>query len=160
MIIDRIENIKAYAGLGEHFRTAAEWLAGQDIYSLAPGQIGIDGEKVFATLADNQLSRKEPAYEAHRLYADIQLVIDGKELFDLGTEGESADFTPGSDFCPCEVRAGLPFTLKENPTSGQLSPPGPSLLKTNVYVVARLHFMNPSHRPTPALTLPICSSEK
>ena len=112
MIIDRIENIKAYAGLGEHFRTAAEWLAGQDIHSLAPGQIGIDGEKVFATLADNQLSRKEPAYEAHRLYADIQLVIDGKELFYLGTEGESADFTPGSDFCPCEVRAGLPFTLE------------------------------------------------
>ena len=112
MIIDRIENIMAYAGLGEHFRTAADWLNGQDLSATEPGQIPIDGKNVFASLADNTLSREEPAYEAHRLYADIQIIVNGHELFYLGKEGETGAGSPGSDFYPCSVSAGIPFTLE------------------------------------------------
>ena len=65
MIIDKVENIGKYAALGENFRTAAEWLAGQDLSALVPGTVQLDGERVFATLADNLLSRETPAYEAH-----------------------------------------------------------------------------------------------
>ena len=112
MIIDRIGNIMAYAGLGEHFRTAAEWLNGKDFSTCAPGWIQIDGEQVFATLSDNAYLKKQPAYEAHRRYADIQLVADGRELFYLGMEGEIRAPEPGTDFYPCDVRSGLPFVLE------------------------------------------------
>ena len=114
MIIDRIENIGKYAGLGEHFRTAAEWLAmaGQDLSALVPGTLQVDGKQVFATLADNLLSRETPAYEAHRLYADIQVIVDGRETFYLGTEGKPGQLMPEKDFCECEVSAGLPFVLE------------------------------------------------
>lgn len=112
MIVDRIENIRKYAGLGEPFRTAAEWLDRQDLSALAPGSFPVDGDRVFATLADNSLAREMPAYEAHRLYADIQLVVDGKEKFYLGTAGTAEEGTPGGDFYPCRVSAGLPFVLE------------------------------------------------
>ena len=112
MIIDKVENIGKYAALGEHFRTAAEWLAGQDMSALAPGSIQVDGERVYATLADNRLSGETPAYEAHRRYADIQVIVDGKEKFFLGTEGTAGQLIPEKDFCPCEVSAGLPFVLE------------------------------------------------
>ena len=112
MIIDKIENVRKYAALGEHFRTAAEWLAGQDLSALALGTVQVDGERVYATLADNLLSRETPAYEAHRRYSDIQVIIDGKETFYLGTEGNIGQLIPEKDFCPCEVSAGIPFVLE------------------------------------------------
>lgn len=114
MIIDRIENIALYTGLGKNFATAAAWLKTLDPATLGPGQIGVDGERVFATLADNTLERKEPFYEAHRLYADIQWIMDGHEKFYLGTEGTVQDPVPDSDFCPCEVTAGMPFVLEKD----------------------------------------------
>ena len=112
MIIDRIGNIMAYEGLGEHFRTAAAWLAGRDFSAQAPGSLEIDGRNVFASLADNPLSREKPSYEAHRLYADIQLVVSGRERFYLGAEGRIGAPAPDSDFYPCEVSSGMPFDLE------------------------------------------------
>ena len=72
----------------------------------------MDGERVYATLADNLLSRETPAYEAHRRYSDIQVIVDGKETFYLGTEGNIGQLIPEKDFCPCEVSAGIPFVLE------------------------------------------------
>ena len=112
MIIDKVENIVKYAAMGEHFRTAADWLAGQDLSALAPGTVQVDGERVYAALADNLLSRETPVYEAHRRYADIQMIVDGKEKLFLGTEGTAGHLVPEKDFCPCEVSAGLPFVLE------------------------------------------------
>ncbi len=113
MIIDHISHIQSYAGLGKHFRTACEWLAGQDLSALMPGDYPIDGRNVFASVADNELSRETPAYEAHRLYADIQLIISGRELFRFGTKGTVPERKPDTDFYPCEVEADLPFTLED-----------------------------------------------
>ncbi len=112
MIIDSVDHIRKYAGLGEHFRTAVEWLSGKDLSALTPGSYPVNGENVFATLADNRLSEKEPAYEAHRLYSDIQVVVAGKEKFFLGTDGSMGEETPGRDFYPCRVSSGLPFVLE------------------------------------------------
>ena len=112
MIIDKIENVRKYAALGEHFRTAAEWLAGQDLSALTPGTVQVDGERVYATLADNLLSRETPAYEAHRRYSDIQVIVDGKETFCLGTEGNIGQLIQEKDFCQCEVSTGIPFVLE------------------------------------------------
>ncbi|MBQ9212145.1 MAG: YhcH/YjgK/YiaL family protein [Clostridia bacterium] len=111
MIIDRLENINAYGNLGEHFRTAASWLTGRDLSTLPLGSITIDGRNVFANLADNLLSRETPAYEAHHLYADIQLIVDGQERFFLGIAGRIGDPEPDSDFYPCEADSGISFDL-------------------------------------------------
>ncbi len=113
MIIDHMKNIGAYGALSPNFRSACRWLTEQDPTALAPGEYRIDGENVFANLADNELTRETPAYEAHRLYADIQLVIRGRELFRFGMEGKIPEQKPDSDFYPCGASSDMPFVLED-----------------------------------------------
>ncbi len=112
MIIDRLENIKKYEGLGVNFRTACEWLRSRDISSLEPGEFQIDEKNAFASLADNELFRRTPSYEAHRLYADIQLIISGHELFGFGMEGKLFENKQDSDFYPCQADKNMFFSLE------------------------------------------------
>ena len=112
MIIDRLKNISSYTGLGENFGTAARWLEQADLGALAAGTVEIDGERVFATLAENRLSDGEPAFEAHRRYADIQVILDGKERFLLGTEAEILSPEPGTDFYPCRAAKSMEAVLE------------------------------------------------
>ena len=112
MIIDRIENIGRYRNLGGAFAEAAAWLEKTDLKTLPCGRAEIAGERVFATLSENRLSKEETDFEAHRLYADIQLVLEGKERFLFGTEAEILPPNPGTDFCPCRVSRHIGFTLK------------------------------------------------
>ena len=112
MIIDWIRNISSYINLGNHFADAVKWLKKTDLDTLSCGCIDIAGEQVFATLAENRLSRGEASFEAHRRYADIQIILEGKEGFFLGTEAEILPPEPGTDFCPCRVGNSLEFTLE------------------------------------------------
>ncbi len=112
MIIDRIENIGKYRELGENFKIACEWLRARDPSAMKPGEFPIDEKNVFASLADNELTRRTPAYEAHRLYADIQLIISGHERFGFGTEGTLCENKQGSDFYPCQVDKNMFFVLE------------------------------------------------
>ena len=40
--------------------------------------------------------------------------MDGHDKFYLGTEGTVQDPVPDSDFCPCEVTAGISFVLERD----------------------------------------------
>lgn len=112
MIIDRLENIASYKNLGGAFAEAAAWLEQIDPKALPWGRTEIAGERVFATLSENRLSREETGFEAHRIYADIQLVLEGKERFLFGLETEILPPNPGTDFYPCRVGRRIGFTLE------------------------------------------------
>lgn len=112
MVIDHLRNILIYGSLGRNFQTAVRWLSETDLSQLSSGKTVIDGENVLATLSDLYLDRPEPAYEVHHQYADIQLVLSGQERFYLGWDGKESPAAPGSDFFPCQVSRGLPFTLE------------------------------------------------
>ena len=112
MIIDWIRNISSYTDLGNHFTDAVKWLESTDLDILACGRVDIAGEQVFATLAENRLSRGEASFEAHCRYADIQIILEGKERFFLGTEAEILPPGPGTDFYPCRVEKSFEFTLE------------------------------------------------
>ena len=77
------------------------------------GTVRIDGERVYATLSDNRLERETPAYETHHLYADIQLILRGRERFLLGWSGREGEPAPGTDFYPFEADQALTFVLEE-----------------------------------------------
>ena len=128
MIVDRLENIGHYACLGPNFAAAVRWLASADLCALEPGTYPIDGENVYATVADNRLERETPAFEAHHLYADIQLILGGEERFFLGWSGRETDPKPERDLYFCEADASLSFTLAEGQFAiflpGELHAPG------------------------------------
>ena len=111
MIADRLEKIGDDRGLGGHFERAIRWLQETDPEKLAPGTVWIDDKKVYATLSENLLDRENPTFEVHRLYADIQLVLEGKERFLLGWRAGNIREEPERDVAFCDAEEALPFTL-------------------------------------------------
>ena len=111
MIADRLENIGNYGGLGKNFETAIRWLRETDPDTLEPGTVQVDGDRVYATLADNRLDRETPAFEFHRKYADIQLVLRGRERFLLGWREQNCREEPGKDVVFCDAEETLTFAL-------------------------------------------------
>lgn len=80
MLVGTLNNLAPLAALGGNFETAARFLQGLDISSLEPKDYEIDGEQVFAMFCEVDLRPYDEAKpEAHRRYADIQLVLDGCE---------------------------------------------------------------------------------
>jgi YhcH/YjgK/YiaL family protein len=80
MILDALSHARAYFSMGPRFQLAFEWLASRDLGSLTLGRIPISGDDVFAL--PQEVLTKPPAncrWEAHRTYADIQVLVRGTE---------------------------------------------------------------------------------
>ncbi len=116
MFIEEIAKGKGFSfdwgKLGKNFATAQTFLLNTDFSSLSLGRHDIDGDNVFVNMQEYTQEEKEPAYEAHALYADIQLVLRGSERFrwGLGTLGPlQGDFRTVTGVENCAE-----FTLHEN----------------------------------------------
>ncbi len=101
-----------YARLGKHFDAAARFMETANFAAMELGKHEIDGENVFVNIQEYVQQEKEPAYEAHARYADIQLVLRGSERFRWGTgapgplKGDFREVTGVEDH--------VEFTLREN----------------------------------------------
>lgn len=106
MIHDRLENAAAYSGLSERFRKAFAWLAGQGkegLAALAEGRMAIDGDDVYALVqAYETETREKRSYETHRKYADIQVVLAGRETIVYRQAG-AATTKAGTALAPLEA---------------------------------------------------------
>ena len=85
MIYDSLENLGRYRCLGESFARAVDALQARDLFSLADGRYEIDEKNYFAVSQPALKPREGSRYEAHRLYADIQIAL---------TQGETIDVAP------------------------------------------------------------------
>lgn len=79
MIYDTLANLSLYAQAIPHYAVLRDFLA-TPFASLPDGCVEIDGDRVFATLSTYGMKRQEDAvFEAHRRYADVQIVLSGEE---------------------------------------------------------------------------------
>jgi biofilm protein TabA len=77
---DALEFSFQYAKNREYWDKALAWLRDTDLETAAPGKYEIDGDKVYATVAEGQTKNPEDTrWEAHLKYIDIQYVVIGKE---------------------------------------------------------------------------------
>jgi biofilm protein TabA len=110
VILDRVENAARYRGLGERFAFALESLTGE-IAGRPPGRYELLGEEVFALVQEYETKpREEAVWEAHRRYADVQLVIAGSEVFGCAPANalrESKPYDPEKDFVLYEGEGNL-----------------------------------------------------
>ena len=113
MILDTLDAIGKYAGVGPNFETAVRWLQETDLGLLEPGRTDIDGEKAYAVVSENRLEPKDPAFEVHRRYADIQVILRGREGFRYGREGKELSGKPENDVWFCEADRQVTFELEE-----------------------------------------------
>ena len=113
MILDTLDAIGKYAGISPNFETAVRWLQETDPEALEPGRTDIDGERVYAVMSENRLEPKEPVFEVHRRYADIQIILRGREGFRYGRKGKELSGKPENDVWFCEADRQVPFELEE-----------------------------------------------
>jgi biofilm protein TabA len=68
----------------ERWDKAFSFLAKENLQNLEKGRYELDGTNLFATVDEYVPKRMEDAqFEAHRVYADIQVVVSGKEQIGL-----------------------------------------------------------------------------
>jgi len=81
MIIDQIVHSEHYLKLSPRFAAGLEFLKNLDFDSLQTGRNELDGSALFV-LKQEYTTRFRDAgkWESHRLYADIQFVVEGEEL--------------------------------------------------------------------------------
>ena len=101
-----------YARLGKHFAAAVRFLETEDLSTLPVGKHEIDGENVFVLMQEYNQQEKEPSYEAHAVYADIQLILKGSERFRWG-KGVLEPLDEAKDFRHAQVEEYVEFTLHE-----------------------------------------------
>ncbi len=101
MIVDTIDNVMRYIGLGNRFATAFRYIAAHDLFELPLGKTMIDGDAVYANHGEGELTGEEKYWEAHGRYADIQIIIKGRERFGWGASGEYGEYEPEKDYYPC-----------------------------------------------------------
>jgi YhcH/YjgK/YiaL family protein len=78
--INKEEFAKQYNANKAKWDKAFAYLKETDLANLKPGKYLIDGEEVFATVAEAKSKEFDVSeWESHRKYIDIQLVITGKE---------------------------------------------------------------------------------
>lgn len=80
MIYDTLAHYRTYLGLHPNLDKALRFLAETDLEALPDGRRDIDGSAVFANLMRYETRTVNDTPESHRLYADIQYVISGREL--------------------------------------------------------------------------------
>lgn len=83
MIFDKLINAYAYKALGPRFKAAFEFFESGDVHHLAPGRHELDGDRLFVNVEAYETRTVDMGkWEAHRRYADIQLILSGRERMD------------------------------------------------------------------------------
>lgn len=94
MIIDTIDNLGKYAALNPLFGKVAEFIAQNDLLSLAAGKYEIEGKDCFLNRNLSRGKTKEEArIESHNLMIDIQIPLNVPEQM---------GYTPRPELPECE----------------------------------------------------------
>ncbi|MBR5892814.1 MAG: YhcH/YjgK/YiaL family protein [Bacteroidaceae bacterium] len=81
MILDSLDNLKAYASINPRFPKAIEFILNTDLNALPLGRNEICGDEIFANVMEAQPRTKEESpIEIHRKYIDIQIPITADEV--------------------------------------------------------------------------------
>lgn len=101
MIIDKLSNSRLYSGLSEGIEKAFNYLQDTNFNEVTPGKYKIDGDKVFAIVAEYQTKdESEGKPESHKKYIDVQYVAKGSELIGytpLGDQEIISDYNEEND---------------------------------------------------------------
>lgn len=106
MILDSLSASVRYEALGPRFALAFRWLRFVDPTTLSDRTDLGDG--VFAVIYRDQTKPlKRTKWEAHRLYADIQAIFEGREamFWESLDRTEPGEYVADKDFLPLEVES-------------------------------------------------------
>lgn len=103
MIYIKRDQLNRYKGISKAMDTAIDYLAEKDLSELTMGRNDVDGDQVYINRFDyTTMPETEAAWEGHKYYADIHVVLDGEEKIGVtnasslkaGAYEEAGDFIP------------------------------------------------------------------
>ncbi len=115
MIYDKIENLGIYFKDKELFSKVEGVIADFIKNPFDSGRIDIDGDNMWCNVSKYNVEAKdEVKYEAHRKYADVQVMVDGEEVIGYANINDctiTEDFKPDNDiaFMTSEKGAMMPL---------------------------------------------------
>ncbi|MBQ5657435.1 MAG: YhcH/YjgK/YiaL family protein [Bacteroidaceae bacterium] len=78
MIYDKLANINRYYGLNPNLDCAIDYISGN--FDEMPDHVDLNGNDVYGNIFTySTVPEQESFFEAHALYADIQIMRDGSE---------------------------------------------------------------------------------
>lgn len=108
-----IGNKKEIVADSENLRIAMEWINSTDLKTIPVGVYEVKGKDVFAQVqAYTPKKYEEGKFETHRLYADVQMVVEGEELMYASTDASLASTGEGYKE-DIEFYAGEPKTVSK-----------------------------------------------
>jgi YhcH/YjgK/YiaL family protein len=105
MIFDTLDNHARYVGLGYNLPAAMKFLLENDLTSLPPGRMDLNGDNLYVLVQEyNTKPAEQGMWEAHRKYIDVQYMVSGQErmgvanlrTMQLGEYVTEKDFQPMS----------------------------------------------------------------
>lgn len=117
MIYDKVENMSLYFNNLPGFEKIEEAYGDFCKNPLKEGRIDIDGDNLWCNVASYTVNPDNPLkYEAHKEYADVQVMYDGEELFGWANTKECSiteDFKDGCDIAFMDAPDGQFFALRK-----------------------------------------------
>lgn len=118
MICDKISMLRSYAAYNEKFAIVADYLENNDLAALPEGRIDLEGGVFLNVGGYYEPYAAGDKWEAHRRYADLQIVVDGDECMDCAAlcdctgEGE---YHEEDDYLFYDMCEGSITTIKAYP---------------------------------------------
>ena len=107
MILDSLSNSARYEGLGPRFAQAFQWLRSVNPSSLPDGRTDLAEGLYVDVHREKTRPLGRTKWEAHRLYADIQYIVEGREaiFWESLDRTEPGEYQADKDFLPVEVES-------------------------------------------------------
>lgn len=105
MIYIKREQLSRYKGISKAMDTAIDYLAEKDLNELNMGRNDVDGDQVYINRFDyTTMPEAEAAWEGHKYYADIHVVLEGEEKIGVTNASslKAGEYDEAGDFIPYE----------------------------------------------------------
>ena len=117
MIYDKVENMSLYFDKLHGFEKIEKAYNDFIAAPFEDGRIDIDGDNLWCNVASYTVNPDNPLkYEAHKEYADVQVMVDGEEIFGWANIKEcnvTEDFKEGSDIAFMDAPKGQFIELRK-----------------------------------------------
>ncbi len=112
MIVDTTDNLEQLRSISPLTSKAVDWLQNTDLSALADGSYELCGRDLYVSVQERDTKpADEGIWESHRLYLDIQVVIEGRELMGYCPVGRLSSNVPYSEEKDIEFYAGATENL-------------------------------------------------
>jgi len=81
MITDKLSLLRSYASYNEKFNVVCDFLEKNDLESLPMGRTDLE-DGIFVNVSEYEPYAAGDKWEAHKRYADLQVVVSGDECMD------------------------------------------------------------------------------